>query len=233
MNGDGVIDFSVDDESADNLDLEVPSDEGDENAISTEVDPSDGSSEEDSTSSDEESTGQDEGEATGTGEGETETVDTETSSEEGEVTSDAGADSDDEVPPPEEGDDVESDADDVEASTEEPVDGEATDEGDTDTEGEATDGEEEEEEEEEEAGFLDSVAGQSSKKSKKVKTEESTMTKSLGELFKEKLLSEARAKKSDAVPAESKEDPAVVAAREKHDSALTDLLEAFPAKPLS
>lgn len=55
------------------------------------------------------------------------------------------------------------------------------------------------------------------------------MTKSLGELFKEKLLTEAKAKKKSEEVVDA-EDPAVVAARQKHDAALEDLLEAFPAK---
>lgn len=219
LNGDGVIDFSVDDEGEDNFDLEVPSDEeGGDGEIAT--DDSDVDSGKDSTEEvPTDAEGEAEGETGSEDSGEGESSDTGT---DGETSSDSEA---------EEGDAEGGATDEVtdEPATDEPTDGE-TDE--TEDEGE-----------DDEAGFLDTVAGQSGGKKKKKKkadetsseetepevTEESAMTKSLGELFKEKLLTEAKAKKKSEEVVDA-EDPAVVAARQKHDAALEDLLEAFPAK---
>lgn len=220
LNGDGVIDFSVDGDGEDNFDLEVPSDEGEgDGEISTdssEVDSGEDSTEEvpaDSEGEGEGDTGsEDSAEAEGASDGEDESVASEPEAEEdGETTDDTGSE---------------------EVSDELSADGEQTDDTTDDTEQETDD-----EGEDEEAGFLDTVAGQSGEKKKKKKkeaseesdvTEESTMTKSLGELFKEKLLAEARGK--NAAEEDDKEDPAIVAARAKQESALEDLLEAFPSK---
>lgn len=220
LNGDGVIDFSVDGDGEDNFDLDVPSDEegegdGEIPTDDNEVDSGEGADEEVPTDS--------EGEAEDEAEGDAGSED----SGEGEASSDGGdepAASDTEA---EEGD-AEGESTGDEVTDDMPADDETTD-GDTDAEEETDD-----EGEDDEAGFLDTVAGQGGKKKKKKEetetTEESAMTKSLGELFKEKLLAEARAKKPAKDDGVEAEDPAVVAARQKHESALEDLLEAFPSK---
>jgi hypothetical protein len=219
LNGDGIIDFSVDSEDEDNFDLEVPSDEeGGDGEISTDSGDVDSG----------------------------ETIDQEVSSDsEGEAEAEAGSedstegeggdgDGDEPTPSDSEAEEGSTDGDtdgDTEGSTDEVTDGVPAD--DEETEDETDD--EAGEDGDDEAGFLDTIAGQTSKKKKKTDdesaeeepkvAEESAMTKSLGELFKDRLLAEARVK----AEAEA-EDPAVVAAREKHESALKDLLEAFPAR---
>ena len=212
LNGDGVIDFSVDGET-ENTELEVPTDgESEDDTEPSEVDTTVDSSEEDTAADTEEGADESGGEE-----------DASETDAEPESTDDALSDT--ESQGADESTDSESSSENEEGS-EEVSDSEAEEGTEEVSDSEAEEGTEEDEDEDDDESFLNSVAQQDGKKSKKQKAEESVMNKTIGQIFKEKLLSEAKAKK----PTADKEDPIVVAARQKHESQLADFLEAFPTR---